>query len=205
MLIKWITCGVTDRKAFDRGQRTWTALRDVPGFLGQGGGWSRRRPNLAHVFGCWDDRASYQAFMTRTHDQVAAAQTGTYDGIGTRVFERLLDIGEPFRADFTDATLLRLAHCQVKPGRPEHFIMAQAKVWNPGMASAAGMRRGVFARDGESDFLVLSMWRSSTDHERYLNERFASLRRRAAAADDLDGITGDQIDVEQMWSVPAKR
>jgi quinol monooxygenase YgiN len=205
VLIKWIKCGVTDREAFDRAQRKWTALRDVPRFLGQGGGWSRRQPHLAHVFGCWDDRASYEAFMSRTHDQIAAAQVGTYDSIETRVFEGLMDIGEPFRADFTDAALLRLAHCRVRPDRLAHFIAAQAKVWNPGMASSNGMRRGVFARDGETDFLVLSMWASPSDHERYLNERFPSLQRRATPADDLDSITGDQIGVEQMWSVPARR
>jgi hypothetical protein len=67
------------------------------------------------------------------------------------------------------------------------------------------MRRGVFARDGATTFLVLSMWRSPADHERYVGERFPSLRRRATAADDLDSVVGDQINIQQMWSVPARR
>lgn len=203
MLVKWITCGVTDPVAFDHGQRTWTELRDLPGFLGQGGGRSRRDPGLVHVFGCWADRPSHAAFMGRTHDRIAVAQAGTYDTIEVRLFEHRMDIGDPFPADFTGASMLRLAHCHVKASRRAHFIRAQAEVWNPGMAGAPGMLRGVFAQGGADEFLVLSLWASVADHEDYLRDRFPTLRRRSGAADDLAGITGDLVDLEPAWTVPA--
>lgn len=141
--------------------------------------------------------------MTETHDSVVTAQTGTYDEIVVRLFEHQLDIGERFPADFAGASLVRLAHCHVPANRQAHFVRAQAEVWNPGMTGAAGMRRGVFARRGESEFLVLSLWRSAVDHERYLRERFPGLRRRSGAADDLDSVTGDLVDLEPAWTVPA--
>ncbi|MGO9219931.1 MAG: DUF4937 domain-containing protein [Streptosporangiaceae bacterium] len=52
MLIKWVRCGVTDRGALGAGQQTWAGVRGRPGFPGQGGGWSRRDPGVAHVFDC---------------------------------------------------------------------------------------------------------------------------------------------------------
>ena len=63
------------------------------------------------------------------------------------------------------------------------------------------MREGVGQR-GEAEFLVLSLWRSGTDHERYLSEYFPNLRERSGAADDLDSITGHLIDLESAWAVP---
>src|SRR5438067_13272005 len=39
VLVKWVSCEVTDRPGFDRGQRAWSGLAGVPGFLGQSGGW----------------------------------------------------------------------------------------------------------------------------------------------------------------------
>jgi hypothetical protein len=119
------------------------------------------------------------------------------------IFDHRLDIGERFPADFAGASLVRLAHCHVRANRQAHFMRAQAEVWNPGMAEAPGMRSGVFAQRGESDFLVLSLWQSAVDHERYLNERFPGLRQRSGAADDLDNITGDLVDLEPAWTVSA--
>jgi Domain of unknown function (DUF4937 len=201
MLIKWITCGGADRTAFDAGQRAWSELRGQPGFLGQGGGWSRREPGLAQVFGCWADRPSYETFMAGTHDRIATAQAGSYQSIEVRLFERCLDIGERFRADFARASLARLAYCRVPAARQDHFVAAQADVWNPAMSSSPGMRGGAFARRGETEFLVLSLWQSAPDHDRYLAERFPGLRAKSAAADDLDSITGDLVDLQPHWTV----
>lgn len=204
VLVKWITCEVVDRSGFDRGQRAWAALQGAPGFLGQGGGWSCQDPGTAHLFASWADRASYQAFMDGQHDDIAAAQAGTYAGIGVRVLEHRLDVGRPVSPGFPGASLLRLAYCHVRPGRIGHFISAQAGVWNPGMASAPGMLGGVFAQAADTEFLVLSMWRSPADHEKYRAERFAGLRRRAAATEDLTDVAGDLVEVERTWSVPQR-
>ncbi len=141
--------------------------------------------------------------MIETHDRIALAQTGTYREIVVRLFEHRLDIGERFPTHIAGASLVRLAHCQVRVTRQAHFLRAQAQVWNPAMTGSAGMRGGVFAQRGEAEFLVLSLWRSALDHERYLSERFPDLRRRSGAADDLDNITGDLVDIEPAWTLPA--
>ena len=200
--MKWITCEVVDRPGFDSGQRAWAALQGAPGFLGQGGGWSCQDPGTAHLFASWANRASYQAFMDGQHDDIAAAQAGTYAGIGVRVLEHRLDVGRPVRPGFPGASLLRMAYCHVRPERTGHFISAQADVWTPGMASAPGMLGGVFAQAAGTEFLVLSTWRSPADHEKYRAERFTDLRRRAAATEDLTDVAGDLVEVERAWSVP---
>jgi hypothetical protein len=184
-------CRVADRAAFDRGQRAWAGLRGVPGFLGQGGGWGRREPGLAHVFGCWADRRSYEEFMAAEHDRMAPAQAGTYNEITVDVFERRCDVGGPFPAGFADASVVRLAHCRVHP----------AEVWNRAMIGAPGMLCGVLAKRDESEFLVLTLWRSAAGHERLLGERFLALRQRSGAAHDLDRFTADVIKLEPAWTV----
>jgi hypothetical protein len=201
MLVKWITCAVVDRPGFDRGQRRWEVLRAVPGFVGQIGGWSVRDPATAHVFAFWTSRTDHERFLAGPHDGLAAAQAGTYARIQVRLFDHRLAIREPFRPEFSQASQLRVAHCLVHPQRVEHFTDAQIKVWNPGMGSAPGMLGGVFAQAAEAEFLVLSMWISAAAHEAYRNERFAELRRRAGAAEDLAEVAGDLVEVEPAWSV----
>lgn len=66
------------------------------------------------------------------------------------------------------------------------------------------MLGGVFAQAADTEFLVLSMWRSPADHEKYRAERFAGLRRRAAATEDLTDVAGDLVEVERAWSVPQR-
>jgi hypothetical protein len=202
VLVKWITCWTTDRAAFGLGQQAWAELRGVPGFLGQGGGWSTKTAGVAQIFGLWSDPLSYQAFMDEAHDRIAAAQVGTYDEVRVRVFRQRLDIARGFPVSFAGVSLLRLAHCHVRESQRAHFVQAQAEVWNPGMAAARGMCGGVFAQGSEAEFLVLSAWRTTADHQRYLDERFHRLRETAGSAADLDALTGDLIDLEPSWTVP---
>jgi len=201
MLVKWITCAVVDRPGFDRGQRHWEALRAVPGFAGQVGGWSVRDPATAHVFAFWDSRTDHGRFLAGPHDGLAAAQAGTYARIRVRLFDQRLVIREPFRPRFAGVGQLRVAHCLVHPDRVEHFTDAQMRVWNPGMGAAPGMLGGVFAQAAGAEFLVLSMWASAADHEAYRTQRFAELRRQAGAEEDLAEVAGDLVEVEQAWSV----
>ncbi|WP_433832897.1 DUF4937 domain-containing protein [Actinoplanes sp. CA-015351] len=200
MLVKWITCQTSTRAAFGQGQHAWAELQGVPGFLGQAGGWGRE---AAQIVGFWSDPDHYQAFMGRDHDRIAAHQAGTYDDVRVRVLDRRLDIGGGFPADLTAVALLRLAHCHVRPGRQDHFVGTQKEVWNPGMTAAPGMCGGVFAQSGETEFLVLSAWRSAADHQHYLDDHFNTLRDRAELAADLVAITGDVINLEPTWTVPA--
>jgi len=202
MLVKWITCRAADRAAFDRGQRAWAGLRGIPGFLGQAGGWSGNAADIAQIFGFWSDQSSYQTFMDRAHDRIAAAQTATFDELQVRLFQHRLDIGDGFPSDLSTVSLLRLAHCRVRERGQVHFVRSQADVWNPGMAASHGMRGGVFAQRGDSEFLVLSAWRTAHDHQRYRDEIFGSLYARAGHAVDLESVAGDVVGLVPDWTVP---
>jgi hypothetical protein len=195
-------CTVVDRRGFERGQRRWAGLLGEPGFRGQGGGWSRARPGVAHLFGFWESRAFYDSFMARSHDRLHANQIGTYTGMRVRLFEYRFDVKVGFRPVFSDADLLRVAHCRVRPDRVENFTLMQEKVWNPAMAGSPGMLRGVFAQaDPGDEFLVLSMWNTAAEHGKYRAERIERLALRAHTEADVAAIAGDVIEVEPSWTV----
>lgn len=109
VLVKWIRCTVVDRRGFERGQRKWAGLLGEPGFRGQGGGWSRQRQGVAHIFAFWESRAFYDSFMARSHDRLAAAQSGTFNDGQARLFEYRFDVKTGFEPRFTDADLIRVA------------------------------------------------------------------------------------------------
>ncbi|MBC3991251.1 YdbC family protein [Streptomyces sp. AC563] len=201
MLVKWIRCSVTDRPGFERGQRKWAGLLGEPGFRGQGGGWSRERPEVAHVFGFWESRAFYDSFMARAHDRLAAGQTGTYTDMQVRLFERQFDVKVGFEPSFGDVDVVRVAHCQVHADRVEHFTLMQEKVWNPAMAGSPGMLRGVFGQAPGHEFLVLSMWNSAAEHGKYREERVRRLGTRAEVDTDIAALAGDVVAIEPSWTV----
>ncbi|MDK1475966.1 YdbC family protein [Streptomyces sp. 549] len=202
MLVKWMRCSVVDRRGFERGQRKWAGLLGEPGFRGQGGGWSRSQPQVAHLFGFWESRAFYDSFMARSHDRLHASQVGTYKDMRTLLFEYRFDVKTGFRPEFTDADLLRVAHCRVHRERIDHYTLMQEKVWNPAMAGSPGMLRGAFAQaSSEDEFLVLSMWNSAAEHGKYRIERIERLSLRAQTNADIAAIDGDVIDLESAWTV----
>ncbi|WEV24981.1 YdbC family protein [Streptomyces sp. 71268] len=201
MLVKWIRCSVTDRPGFERGQRKWAGLLGEPGFRGQGGGWSRTRPEVAHVFGFWESRAFYDSFMARAHDRLAAGQSGTYTDMQVLLFERQFDVKVGFEPRFGDVDVVRVAHCQVHADRVEHFTLMQKKVWNPAMAGSPGMLRGVFGQAPGHEFLVLSMWNSAAEHGKYREERVQRLGTRAEVDTDIAALAGDIVAIEPSWTV----
>ncbi|GGY53516.1 YdbC family protein [Streptomyces xanthochromogenes] len=201
MLVKWSRCTVVDRRGFERGQRKWAGLLGEPGFRGQGGGWSRRRPDVAHVFGFWESRAFYDSFMARAHDRLAATQSGTYKDIETKLFDHRFDVKTGFEPRFTDADVVRIAHCTVHEDRVEHFALMQQRVWNPAMAGSPGMLRGVFAEAPGHEFLVLSMWRSAAERGKYRADRVERLSLRAETETDVAALTGDVVQLDADWTV----
>ena len=201
MLVKWIRCGVLDRAGFERGQRKWAGLVGELGFHGQGGGWSRAQPGVAHIFAFWDSREDHEAFMADGHERLAASQAGTYESLGVKLFEHRLDVKVGFRARFSDADLLRVACCKVRPERVEHFTLMQQRVWNPAMAGSPGMLRGVFAEGEEGDFLVLSMWDTSTEKGKYRDSSVVRLSERADLEADVLSVAGDVVDLVPAWTV----
>ncbi|MEW2545454.1 YdbC family protein [Streptomyces sp. NPDC047002] len=201
MLVKWTHCTVVDRRGFERGQRKWAGLLGEPGFRGQGGGWSRTRPGVAHVFAFWESRAFYDSFMARSHDRLAAAQSGTFRDGRTKLFDHRFDVKTGFEPRFTEADVVRVAHSRVHEERVEHFALMQEKVWNPAMAGSPGMVRGLFGDAPGNEFLVLSMWQSAAEHGKYRVERVERLTLRAQTAADVAALTGDIVDLEASWTV----
>ncbi len=204
VLVKWIRCTVVDRRGFERGQRKWAGLPGEPGFRGQGGGWSRARPDVAHVFAFWESRAFYDSFMARSHDRLASAQVGTFKDAQVRLFDYRFDVKTGFEPRFHDADLLRVALCRVHEERSEHYVLMQEKVWNPAMAGSPGMIRGLFGEapgDGYNEYLVLSMWLSAAEHGKYRTERVERLALRAQTEADIASLTGDIVQLEPSWTV----
>ncbi|MEE8170736.1 MAG: DUF4937 domain-containing protein [Phycisphaerae bacterium] len=209
MILKYIICRVRPerRDQFSRGQQAWRALRNVDGFGGQFGGWHSDDANAAHIIGLWRDAAAYDAFMANLHDRIFESneQQGTYDGGAVTLWDRRLPI--PGAADsmgraIGDVRFVRIARCQVRPDRMDHFVHVQQTVWNPGMA-AAGMLHGAFcrARNDEHAFLVCSLWPSEADHRRYREGVFHDLRRQAEPDRDCTSISGALVTIENAWQV----
>ncbi len=201
VLVKWMRCTVTDRRGFEQGQRRWAGLLGEPGFRGQGGGWSTRQADVVHLFAFWESRSFYDSFMARSHDRIASAQVGTYTNMQIKLFDHRFDVKTGFEPRFTDADLVRIAHCRVHEESVEHFALMQQKVWNPAMAGSPGMVRGLFCEAPGSEFLVLSMWRSEAEHGKYREERVERLSLRAGIEKDLVGLDGDIVRLVPQWTV----
>ena len=50
--------------------------------------------------------------MARSHDRLAAAQAGTHKNLRAKLFDHRFDVKTGFEPRFTDADVVRLAHCQ---------------------------------------------------------------------------------------------
>ncbi|WP_404974640.1 YdbC family protein [[Kitasatospora] papulosa] len=205
MLVKWIRCTVVDRHGFEREQRKWAGLLGEPGFRTQSGGWSRRQPDVAHVFAFWENRVFYDSFMARAHDRLAAPQAGTYKDMQVKLFEYRFDVKTGFEPDFTGADVVRIAHSRVYEDRVDHFALMQQRVWNPAMAGSPGMLRGVFGEAPGPEFLVLSMWQSSAERGKYRPGSAARLEARAETERDVEALTGDVVQLEPSWTVRPER
>ncbi|MFD3657603.1 YdbC family protein [Streptomyces sp. NPDC058620] len=201
MLVKWIRCTVVDRHGFERGQRKWAGLLGEPGFRGQSGGWSRGRPDVAHVFAFWENRVFYDSFMARGHDRLATAQTGMYRDMQVKLFEYRFDVKTGFEPHFTDADVVRVAHSRVHEDRVEHFALMQRQVWNPAMAGSPGMLRGMFGEAPGHEFLVLSMWQSSAERGKYRPQGVERLSDRAQTETDVAELAGDVVELQPLWTV----
>ncbi|MEV0847109.1 YdbC family protein [Streptomyces sp. NPDC049954] len=201
MLVKWIRCEVTDRQRFDQGQRKWAGLVGEPGFRAQAGGWSRERPGQAHVFGFWESRAFYDSFMARSHERLAAAQSGTFKDTEVLLFDHRFDVKTGFEPYFHDVDLVRVAHSRVHEERVEHFTLVQRHIWNPVMAGSPGMVRGFFGEGPGHEFLVLSMWRAAAERGKYRPEGLTRLSARAQTDEDLLDLSGAIVELEPSWTV----
>ncbi|WP_377891104.1 YdbC family protein [Alkalihalobacillus sp. R86527] len=91
MLVKKIVCTVKDgrEEVFSAGQEQWKALANCTGFIAQIGGWMQGRENVAMIAAAWEDLASYEEFMTNTHDGIyeRTEQQGSIENIDVQLEE----------------------------------------------------------------------------------------------------------------------
>lgn len=212
MLVKWIDCDVSadNRTAFSRAQERWTGLATSRGFLTQAGGWDLGSRH-AIVVSIWKEAEAYQAFMQHQHDDFVAAnrQQDTYRSCRTSLFEELLEMHGSSDRQFSECldqgAVLRAADCELHPGRAGHFEQAQAS-WATAMREA-GMLAGLFCKlSGSSEpdrYLVLSLWRSLTEHERYQQECVPRLRANTSVETDVASLRGSIVPLEPTWLVLA--
>jgi len=212
MLLKLISCRVLPgrRAAFDEGQRQWTALASIPGFIGQCGGW---RGDGAVIIGLWMDAPSYDHFMQHEHDRIAAnaGQAGSYEALRIELFDEQLDMpgGDAgaavadCRYRITHARHLRYAQCTVRPEGVDHFYAMQREVWAPGLRQAPGMLGGCFwrSRRATADFVVSTLWAGADEHARYTRTTLPALRARAQPDDDVSGLESIDLALEPGWTV----
>jgi quinol monooxygenase YgiN len=209
-LVKWMTCEVprSQTRPFSRAQERWAPLADVPGLVCQIGGWDEASPGTACVLAIWRDAEAYDRFMRDRHDALfeATGQAGTYSALqvatGRAMFEMPGAERDAVRA-LARARVLRVADCEVRPGRVEHFRDVQERVWAPGMASADGMLGGVVSDLGAGRHLVTTGWRDEASHGRYATDAVPALRELAGAADDLLTIRGHRVGLTAGWTVRA--
>ena len=59
----------------------------------------------------------------------------------------------------------------------------------------------VVVENEENRFLVISLWKSESSHERYVTDSLQRLREQAGTADDVEEMTGHRILLEKEWTV----
>ncbi len=204
---KWIDCRVTPgaREAFAAGQRRWSAISDQPGLVGQAGGWAPDA-DRALLLGLWTDGPAYARFMRERHDGAAAQadQRSDYSTIEVAAGPVVLTMpgAAPSLPDaLTRATVLRAADCRLHPGRAEHFLDVQRRLWAPGMAAADGMLGGTVTRLASDRYLVTTLWTTPAAHRAYTTRHLPALLPRAAVPADVRTLTGHLVPLEPSWLV----
>ncbi|MBL7557640.1 MAG: YdbC family protein [Bdellovibrionaceae bacterium] len=210
MLIKWIVCNVEhiDRPSFSSAQEKWNSIARSPGFLAQLGGWDQKNLGEACILSLWRDQKSFDRFMNQVHDSVTESnsQVNTYTSIAVDYFKLNAEMPGKFKnliEASREGRFLRVAVCNVKSERIDHFQRSQSDVWMPGMQQSVGMLGGSFNQSirQENRFLVTTLWDNSKNHQRYVEEKLPLFRERADISTDLDAIVGRFIELEPNWLV----
>jgi hypothetical protein len=210
--VKWMTCQVpsADRQRFSEAQQRWAPVAQEPGFICQIGGWDEGSPNTACILALWHAPDAHARFMRRRHDSLldAAQQAGTYRSLQVTTGSVILDMPGAETdsvAAVTRARLLRVADCEVRSDREDHFRDSQEHIWAPGMNGADGMLGGVFSQLGEHRYLVTTGWRDHASHEGYRRDRLPALSKRAAPTNDLRRLQGYVVHLSDAWTVTATK
>ncbi|WP_409175589.1 YdbC family protein [Brevibacillus fortis] len=126
MLIKWITCKVTEnqKQSFSHAQAKWRPLEEITGFLGQVGGWNQHQPLEACILTVWESREHYQSFMEKDHDPIfhQTGQAQTYEAISVQLFSKLTYSDERQMLDGLESAQILRVVCG-----SENNVLAEAR------------------------------------------------------------------------------
>lgn len=227
LLGKLITCNVLpeQRRPFSIAQQAWQKTALSPGFVSQLGGWKQHTSSSVHhsinpsenqsiILATWQNRQSLESFMTHLHDDIYEqnAQKNTYLNCKIEFLNQLFTMpsergNEPAVTD--KPALMRMADCEVLPGRVEHFIDVQKNVWGPAMAQAQGMMGGHFwqfvGHDSDQNnqqtnrFLVTTFWKDQRCHDLYVKQQLPLIKARAEVDLDIKVIRGGVVDLNECW------
>lgn len=206
MEFKFIRCSVTPslRRKFSRAQDSWRVTANSTGFLNQCGGWDAKTGD-AVVLSSWTDRASISKFMKESHGEIEemSKQRETYTKCAISYLHDVLEIPAYDASPQSDAELVRIASCDLRPDSTQRFVEIQDTIWNPGMNSCEGMLGGVLMKDNtvENRYLAVSFWKRVEDHLRYVNGVFPSLSQSANITEHLKSITSYRVLIERDWQI----
>ena len=168
LVLKSIRCEVRSelRAAFARGQEAWSALRGLPGFLAQCGGFDG---NAAKILALWRSHAHYERFMADAHDRIAerAEQWKLYDEIAVELLTPVA-VGpgrlEGLARAMAAARFARVVECIITEGEQRRFEFSQAAIWQPAMLSCPGCVAGAVARrrDAVDRYRLITFWESES-------------------------------------------
>lgn len=206
MEFKFVRCSVTptQRERFSRAQEAWSVTANCEGFLNQCGGWDIKTGD-AVVLSSWTDGESISKFMSETHDRIdkTSKQRETYEKCAISYLHDALHMPSFDSTPQSDAEVIRIASCDLKPDSEQRFLEIQETIWNPGMSSCEGMLGGTLMRDSTvtNRYLAVSFWKRVKDHLRYMNNVFPSVSQSANIAEHLESITSYRVLTEQNWQV----
>lgn len=164
MLLKLIRCDVATerREAFDRGQRTWSAVAELDGFLHQSGGWSE---DQAWIASWWRDWDSYAKFRKDAHDHLLARS-----GHGLACDRLDISYWEDVPAEMVDRrgnpdasgapALAMVELLDLAPGCLPEFREFLTWRWRSALAGAPGLHEARLCRHRKrpGSYLIWSTW-----------------------------------------------
>ena len=207
MYIKWIVCDVKSdmRNKFSASQEKWKDTTKAEGFIAQAGGWNLLNLNEACIISFWKNKKSLDWFMQNLHDKIFNnnKQAVSYKAINVGYFDKVLNMeGEvnSLTKAVEKSKLLRIADCEVKPDKAEHFVNMQKEVWLPGMRQAKGMLGGIFSKNNLR-YLVSTFWDNKENHTKYTEDLLPGLKVKSNVADDIINIVGMKILLVDSWKV----
>jgi hypothetical protein len=206
LILEWMIYHVPDY--FSVGVSGQSLLPQQPGFRGQIGGFNMESANpQACTLSFWSDVRTYVKFMDQERDSALVRyQQRKREMIEVSLFNAAIEFPGEFKSVLEclgNATVLRVADCQVKADRQDHFVTAEKDVWIPGMRWRDGMFAGVFSKalNSPSRFLVSTLWKDLDAQASYHLNVVPNLSEIANPGEDVRNLTLTLVKLEPSWLV----